>query len=70
MIVFEDIMEMLSRRGWSSYRLRNEKILSESIMTRLRSKESITTNTIDKLCELLDCQPGDLIHYVPDEQGE
>lgn len=70
MIVFEDIMEMLSSRGWSSYRLRNEKILSESIMTRLRSKESITTNTIDKLCELLDCQPGDLIHYVPDEQGE
>lgn len=70
MIVFEDIMEMLSRRGWSSYRLRNEKILSESIMTRLRSKESITTNTIDKLCELLDCQPGDLIHYVPNEQGE
>lgn len=70
MIVFEDIMEMLSRRGWSSYRLRNEKILSESIMTRLRSKESITTNTIDKLCELLDCQPGDLMHYVPDEQGE
>lgn len=70
MIVFEDIMEMLSRRGWSSYRLRNEKILSESIMTRLRSKESITTNTIDKLCELLDCQPGDLIHYVSDEQGE
>ncbi|MBR3239626.1 MAG: helix-turn-helix domain-containing protein [Clostridia bacterium] len=70
MIVFEDIMGMLSMRGWSSYRLRNEKILSESIMTRLRSKESITTNTIDKLCELLDCQPGDLMHYVPDEQGE
>lgn len=70
MIVFEDIIKMLSRKGWSSYRLRNEKILSESIMTRLRNKESITTNTIDKLCELLDCQPGDLIHYVPDEQGE
>lgn len=70
MIVFEDIMGMLSKRGWSSYRLRHEKILSESIMSRLRSEESITTNTIDKLCELLDCQPGDLIHYVPDEQGE
>jgi len=70
MIVFEDIMGMLSMRGWSSYRLRNEKILSESIMTRLRSKESITTNTIDKLCELLDCQPGDLMHYVPGEKGE
>lgn len=70
MIVFADILGLLSENGWSTYRLRQEKALSESTITRLRKQESITTVTIDKLCELCNCQPGDLMRYVPDEQGE
>lgn len=70
MIVFEDILGMLSEHGWSSYRLRKEKALSESVITSLRNKTSITTATIDKLCELCNCQPGDLMSYVAKQQDE
>ena len=70
MIVFADILGLLSKNGWSTYRLRQEKALSESTITRLRKQESITTVTVDKICELCGCQPGDLMRYVPGKQGE
>lgn len=64
------ILGKLSENGWNSYRLRKEKALSESVITSIRNRTSITINTIDKICELCDCQPGDLMHYVKNEQGE
>lgn len=70
MIVFADIMGMLAKSGWSSYRIRKEKELSESTITRIRNREPLTTTTIDKICRLCSCQPGDLMSYIPDQQGE
>lgn len=68
MIVFGPIMKMLSENGWSSYRLRNEKVIPEGTLSRIRSGRPITTSTIDTLCRLCRCQPGDLISYVPESE--
>lgn len=70
MIIFEDIMTMLLESGWTSYKLRKEKIFSESTLTRIRNQEPITTTTIEKICDLCDCQPGDLMHYTRTEHDE
>lgn len=69
MIVFADIMQLLARSGWSSYRIRRERVLSEGTMTRIRNGQPITTETIDTICRLCQCQPGDLIRWVPDQEG-
>jgi len=50
--------------------LQKEKILSNGVIMQLRAGKPITTTTLNVLCRLLDCQPGDLIAYSPDEQGE
>ena len=70
MIVFEDILNMLSERGWSQYRLVKERVFGNSTIQRMRLQESITTETIDKICELCECQPGDIMHYEPSNKGE
>ena len=70
MIVYHNILGRLSEAGWSTYRLYKEKQLPNSVIGRLRNGDPITTTTIDTLCRLLDCQPGDLMRYVPDDQGE
>ena len=67
MIVYLNIMQNLAAKGWTSYRLRNEKVLPESVLTRLRQGRSVTTETIDKLCELLECQPGEILKWEPGE---
>lgn len=59
-----DIMDALKNAGYSSTRLRNEKIMGESYMTQLRRGEMVSWKTIETICRLLNCQPGDLIEYV------
>ena len=67
MIVYKDILRKLSAAGWTSYRLRNEKILSEETMQRIRTGGVLKTDSLDKICKLLNCPIEEIICYVPDE---
>lgn len=62
-----DILSRLKERGYSSTRLRKERIFGEKTMQDFRTNGIIPYKTLDKLCNLLDCQPGDIMEYVPDE---
>ena len=64
MIVYKNIVERLAAAGYSTYKIRKEKLLPESTMQKLRSGGTVTTDTVDTLCRLLRCQPGDLMEYV------
>ena len=68
MIVFQDVMERLSNAGYSAYRFQKEKLIPSSTMDRIRHNGPISTETIDTVCRLCDCQPGDLMLYVPDPE--
>ena len=61
-----DIMESLKNKGYTSYKLRKNKIFGEATMTKFRKKEYINFDNLNILCNLLDCQPGDIIEYIPD----
>lgn len=59
-----DILAMLNQRGYTTYRLRKENLLSQGAMQSLRTRKPISWANIEQLCRLLDCQPGDLIEFV------
>lgn len=66
MIVYKiDVMAALKSAGYSAYRLRHEKILGEFTMQKIRDGEPITWLVLGKICDILGCQPGDLIENVP-----
>ena len=65
-----DIVKALKDKGISTYTMRKEKILSESTIQKLREGKGIAWENIDTLCRLLECQPGDLFEYVPDNPGD
>ena len=58
-----DVVTALKDAGYTTYRLRNEKLIGEATMTKLRKGELVSWNNIDTICSLLNCQPGDLIEY-------
>ena len=68
MIVYKGILQRLFAAGWSSYRLAKEHLISPSTLDRIRSGQPINTTTIDTICRLCGCQPGDLLQYKPDER--
>lgn len=62
-----NILAALKEKGYNSVRLRSEKVFGESTMQKFRTGEMISVDNIERLCKLLDCQPGDIIEYVPDD---
>ena len=65
-----DILAELKKKGYSSTRIREEKLIGQSYLQQLRRGELVSWKTLDTICSLLECQPGDLIEYVEGIQQE
>ena len=65
-----DILPALKAHGFSSYRLRQEKLIGQRVITQLRNHELVSWAVMDSLCRMLDCQPGDLVEFISDDSGE
>ena len=59
-----DVLQALKDKGFTTYKLRKESSLSESTLQKLRNNEGVAWKNLETLCELLECQPADLIEYV------
>ena len=63
-----NVLEELKKAGYSSYRMRQEKVLAESTLQRIREgSPTITLESIGVICDILQCQPGDLVERVENE---
>ena len=63
------ILDALKDAGFSTYRIRKEKLLHEMTLQKLRSGEPVSWAVLDDICGLLKCQPGDLIERVEDPEN-
>lgn len=59
-----DVLAQLKEKGYSTFRLRQERLLSEGAIQSLRTGASISWANLGRLCDLLNCQPGDIIENV------
>lgn len=59
-----NVLETLKENGYNSTRILKEGLISQSAMQKLRKNEMVGIKTIEKLCELLDMQPGNIIKYI------
>jgi len=65
-IVYTKLLNLMDAQGLTTYKIRKEKIISESTLQKIRENKAITTDSIASLCKALNCQPGDLMEYIPD----
>ncbi|CUQ26405.1 helix-turn-helix domain-containing protein [Anaerotruncus colihominis] len=63
-----DILEALKNIGYSQNRIRNEKLIGQATLTQLRHGELVSWKTIETICKLLNCQPGDILEYTPEDE--
>ena len=62
-----NVLDALKEKGYSSYTLRREKLLSESTIQKLREGEGGAWDNLDTLCRLLECDISDLLEYQKEE---
>lgn len=63
MIVFDRLWETMKERGISQYTLITKYGVSNGQLSRLRKNEGVSTFTLNRLCEILDCRIEDIIEY-------
>ena len=67
MISYERLWETMKQSGATTYTLQVIGGISSSTIRRLRAGESVSTNTLDALCKILDCTLQDIVEYLPDK---
>ena len=66
-IVYKKLLALLDQKGITSYTVKKSGIIGQATWKKIREGGHIDTRTINALCSLLNCQPGDFLEYVPDE---
>lgn len=68
-ISFNKLFKLLEGRGLTMYSLRKDKVIGTATLEKMRKGEGhVDTRSIESLCQYLNCQPGDIMEYTPDEQ--
>lgn len=64
-----NILEELKAHGYNTNRLRKERLLSEGAIQSLRDGKPISWNSLERICNMLNCQPGDVLIHEAASSG-
>ena len=62
-----DVLSALKEKGYNTNKIRTEGLLSQSTLQKFRQQQGVSWENLETLCDLLECQPADLIEWVPNE---
>lgn len=70
MISYAPLWDTMKRRGATTYTLQCKGGISSSTIRRMKAGESVSTNTLEALCMLLECTLSDIVEFLPDKNNE
>ena len=67
-VSYAKLFDLMNQKGIKKVDLRKTYKINPKTVDSLVNNRSVTVDTIMQLCEILGCQPGDLMEYVPDTE--
>lgn len=67
MISYAPLWGTMKKRSATTYTLQVKDGISSSTIRRLKAGESVSTNTLEALCKILECELPDIVEYLPDQ---
>ena len=68
MIQYNPLWETMANKGITTYTLRVKHNMSHATVQRLQKNMPVSTHTLDKLCQILDCRLENIAEYIPEEK--
>lgn len=66
---YDKLMQLLKQKGYTTYKIRKEKLIGQATLQKLQNNiGDIDTRTLERLCRVLECDIGDIMEFVPDEE--
>lgn len=63
-----DVIQALKDNGFDYKRIRDEKLLSQTTLGHIRHNKDVSSETINRICIMLRCQPGDILEVIPTDE--
>ena len=63
-----DVLDLLKKHGYNQTRIQKEKLLSGQTNANLRTGKMVNLDTINKICVMCRCQPGDILEVIPTDE--
>ena len=70
MITYDKLWETMKKRGITQYDLYEHYNISRSLLDKFRKNQNVELYTLDRICDILDCDFGDLVTHIPDSEPE
>ena len=70
MISYQPLWDTLKKKGISQYQLIQKYHVSAGQLSRLRANQNVSTNTLNMLCEILDCELSDVACYQKSQSNK
>lgn len=70
MITYEKFFKLIEDRGYSQNELIRKKLINARLLNALRNNKSITTDSLNNICNNFNCTPFDIMTYTPDKNHE
>lgn len=67
MISYKKLFELMEQKNIKKRDLREKYNISPTIISRLNNNSNVAVDTIMYLCEILNCQPGDIMEHIPNK---
>ena len=70
MIDFTPLWDLIAKRHCTQTEILRKKIVGGGTLQRMRTNDSVSTDTINALCNYLHCKPSDIMRYTPDKDDQ
>ncbi len=65
-IKYYKLLDLINRRGISKMQLKEMTGIGNSTLAKLSSNENVALDVIERISEVLEVQPGDIMEYYKD----
>lgn len=69
MITYEKLFLVLKEKGISQNEAIKRGIVNNRSLNALKNNKNVTISTIDNICNLLNCEPADILTFTPDQEN-
>lgn len=69
MISYRPLWELMAKKNVTTYTLRFKHGMSHATVQRLQADQPVSTHTLNRLCEILDCRLEEVAQYVPESKA-
>ncbi len=66
-IKYYKLLDVIHRKGISKMQLKEMTNIGTATLAKLSNNEKVSLDVIERICEVLDVQPGDIMEYVKEE---